>query len=347
MPQAPGTLSQHRCHGIIWLGTLTAPPKPSPKNQCEKDYTRKVPGCRPAQEAILDSPPPTTSRTPQEPPGLLSADARAQQMLKESEWRFRNLLETVRLLALMLDENGDICFCNNTLLELVGWRHEEVMGKNWCDLFVPSGEYPRDLFTSQLGDEDIPALIMKITLSRKAVHCGLSAGTTWCSMIFRATPTGTASIGEDITVRKQTEQDLVKAKLAAEEANHAKSKFLAHMSHELRTPMAGIIGMTDLALDSDLTAEQRECLEAVKYSADALLAIISDILNFSKIEAGKCDLELSEFDLGHLVKMIVKGLEERAHEKGLRVTSSIHSQVKLKLIGDPGRLRQVLDQPGR
>ncbi|HWB10966.1 MAG TPA: response regulator [Pirellulales bacterium] len=224
---------------------------------------------------------------------------------------------------------------------LLGFSRQELIGKSDYDLF-PAAE--ADFFLAKDRDVlrggrmvDIPEEVIQTRFGERILH-------TRKIPIFdeKGQATHLVGISEDITAAKQAEEELRRAKQAAEEASRAKSEFLANVSHEIRTPMNGIIGMTELALDTELTSQQREFLSMVRDSADSLLSVINDILDFSKIEAGKLDLESQAFALRDTLGDTMKTLALRAHKKGLELACQVLADVPDGVVGDAARLRQVV-----
>ena len=267
---------------------------------------------------------------------------RLNRGIKESEERYRTLVESSTDAILMLDNERNMVSCNKAFLNLFGYREGEVEGKSVRLIHVSD-----DSFDS-FGQAAYPA-INEYGYFRAEWEFMHKDGTVFPVETVTSpvkshdgTIKGYIAIIRDIAVQKRTKEELEKAKEFAEAASLAKSEFLANMSHEIRTPMNGIIGMTDLALGTDLSREQREYLEMVKVSGDSLLTIINDILDFSKIESGKLELEEIDFDLRTTLENAADMLAVRAHDKGLELTCHIKPDVRTALAGDPSRLRQVI-----
>src|SRR5581483_2662453 len=166
----------------------------------------------------------------------------------------------------------------------------------------------------------------------------------WRDVIVRSKSgdTEVQSVGRDVTARTEAEHALAEARDAAEAASRAKSRFLAMVSHEVRTPLNGILGMTDLLLDTPLTPEQATYVKAAKESGNALLSLIEEILDFSKIEAGRMTLDPQPFSPGALVEEVVELLAPRAQAKGIEIASDFDERLPQRVTGDVTRLRQVL-----
>jgi two-component system, sensor histidine kinase and response regulator len=266
---------------------------------------------------------------------------KAEQAIRESEERFRLMADSAPVVIAITDQQLECTFINRTGTEFSGVPLEELLGHGWNRLIHPD-DLPRCLESFRSISPECGTIQLEIRVLRRDGAYRWMASTSMPRFQPDGTFLGSISSTIDITERKEAEDALRRAKEAAEAASRAKSEFLANMSHEIRTPMNGIIGMTELALDTDLTPRQREYLGLVKSSADSLLTVINDILDFSKIEAGKLSLDRAPFELRDAIGETLQTLALRAHSKGLELACRIMPEVPDAVIGDVGRLRQVV-----
>ena len=262
----------------------------------------------------------------------------AEESQRESEQRYRLLFERNLAGVFRCSLQGILLEYNDAGARILGYDSgADLVGRPAADMFFDPAD--KAVSDQKMVDHGT-AFNQEIRMRRKdGSSAWIMANTT---MVKGASGTEIEGTFVDITMIKQAEEQMRMAKEAAEAANRAKSEFLANMSHEIRTPMNGVIGMIDLALDTNLSAEQREYLTTVKSSAGALLAIINDILDFSKIEARKLELQRVPFSVKEVVRATVKGFLVQARNKQLSLQCDFSADVPEMAIGDPGRLRQIL-----
>ncbi len=264
----------------------------------------------------------------------------AEQSLEERTTFLNSLIENSPIGIAAIDANQLIQMCNPAFERLFRYPRKDILGKRLSD-FVSSPEVQNEVDSNRAKLQAGKGSHL-ITRRRRADGVLVNVEAFSVPLFVDGKLNGALLLYQDIAERKRAEQALLRAKEAAEAASRAKSEFLANMSHEIRTPMNGIIGMTELALDTDLTPEQRDYLGMVKTSANSLLTVVNDILDFSKIEAGKLDLDLVDFSFQNTIGETLKALAFRAHQKRLELAWRVAPDVPLYLKGDTGRLRQIL-----
>jgi len=269
----------------------------------------------------------------------VSREKQVEHQMRESENKLRIILDNSAAAITMTDEKERIVSWNSFAEKLLGMEPEDFRLRPVSSLYPPEEwKIIRSLNIRQSG--------FKHHMETKAIRKDGTIIDVDLSVNILKDDQGKiiGSVGmlQDITEQKRANELILQAKLDAEEANSAKSVFLAKMSHEVRTPMNAIIGMIDLTLDTDLTEEQQDNLKVAKDAADNLLSLINDILDLSRAQAGKVVIEEIEINVQDIVKNVCKGLMILARNKGVDVVWSIDPAIPRLLIGDPVRLRQVI-----
>ncbi len=265
----------------------------------------------------------------------------AELARRQAEAHYRQLVDSASDLVWQVDREGRWTFLNPACESVYGAQPDDLLGTPFMERVDPiQADTDMRAFRAVLDGKELA--------DHETVHRTVSGEIKYLS--FAARPlfdghgavVGARGTARDVTERVRVRDALEQAWAEAEQAAAAKSAFLANMSHEIRTPMNGILGMTELLLDSDLTVEQRRSLELVRGSAEALLTVINDVLDFSKFDAGQFELEQIDFDLPGLIESTVRLLGTRAAERELELVCDIDASVPTFVRGDPGRLRQIV-----
>ena len=272
----------------------------------------------------------------------MTSQKQAEEALRESEERFRGTFENAAVGICHTHPTGQFLRVNETFCAILGYPREELLRKQFQDITHPDDLVASTELFAGMMRGDTPGYTIEKRYVRK------DGSPIWAELFASlqrdaaGKPAYLIGVIQDTSERQRLDADLRQAKDAAEAANQAKDEFLANVSHEIRTPMNAILGMTELALDTELTEDQRHCLDTVKSAGDNLLIIINDLLDFTKIAAGKLELDLADFSLRTVVGDTLRTLAIRAHKKGLELIYDVNLNVPDGLVGDAGRLRQVL-----
>ncbi len=256
--------------------------------------------------------------------------------LAESQERYKTIAE-ISPDAIIVHREGEILFANTAAAAMAGFsRPEELEGRALLDFLSFHNEIPTRRMESSL--RELPLAEAQISRQDGTVVVAEITGAPimWGGEMARL------RVMRDITDRKLAEKELQEARLAAEAASKAKSDFLANMSHEIRTPMNGVVSMAELLLHTHLTAEQKSFAETINQSALALLSVIDDVLDFSKVEAGRLEISSTPFDFKTAVADVARLLAVKANEKGVDLVMEYPDDLPRYVLGDPGRLRQII-----
>jgi PAS domain S-box-containing protein len=272
-----------------------------------------------------------------------------QEELLSSEERYRMLVERSRNAILTFDMEGTVTFANAAACELAGYGAEEMHGLKVYDLVVPEERPQVSEAVEQARQGAVMVAPRAWTVRRKDGVVRHVESLRTSVRDKEGAIVGAQIVVSDITERHRTEQirqaaqlELARATEEALAANRAKSAFVANMSHELRTPLNGVIGMVDLLAETALDVRQKRYVEVARASASLLLSVINDVLDFSKLEAGRLDLERIAFSFAEVIEEVTTTLELAAEEKGLELSCQTDASLTAPLVGDPARLRQVL-----
>jgi len=254
-----------------------------------------------------------------------------KEILRQKTY-FEALVQNNPAAIVVLDTNESVVSCNPAFSQLFGYSSDEILGKN-LDSVIATEETIHE--AAQFTQRALAGTFHAISQRRCKDGTMVDVEILGVPVVVGAEKAGALGIYHNIT-------ELVRARKEAEAANSAKSEFLANMSHEIRTPMNGVMGMLELALETELNPEQHDYLTTSLHSAEALLALLNDILDFSKIEAKKLELEVIDVSLRNTIEDVASTLAKRANDAGLELACLVHPDVKSALRGDPSRLRQIL-----
>jgi PAS domain S-box-containing protein len=267
---------------------------------------------------------------------------RAEQGRLEAEGRYRDIVDSIEDGYFEVSFGGVYKLVNPAFCRITGYSESELVGQNYRQFFDAEGS--QRLFDAYLKVYKTaePLRAFEYSYVNKDGVTRYAEESVSLKHDAKGCPVGFRGIRRDCTARKLVEQELAKAKEAAEAANRAKSEFVANMSHEIRTPMNGVIGMTDLVLDSELQPDQREALLTVKSSAGRLLTILNDILDYSKIESRRIELESIAFSPRKTMADVLAPFAVQARQKQLELGSDIDPSMPALVMGDPVRLQQIV-----